>query len=354
MAHYKTRKPVSDAITFSTSPYRGHEQEILEVRNRNRISQQTRAHLDWRYEGEQNEIPSVTFWLRDEQGKAAGMASLIFRPYCIDGEKKNFAVLGDISVDKAFRGTGLSTKLFHFINAYIEENKLTCGFVLPNQVAQKGLSSSGWQTVGKIIPMVCVVNPGKKLQKIFKLNSLSKVASKMLRAMLYRKVSRQIDPSISMSQSSDFDSEFNFFWQQLPKAKMVFRDRSAASLQWRYKRQPGAQYSIHKFFRGSQFVGYIVTSISSHDGLCLVSDFLVAEIELAQPCMALFLKQAMRNPEIETVRVVLNEKNIYVASLDQVGFFKRDPASVFQVYKPQEPLIADVDAWFTMAGDKDA
>lgn len=354
MAHHQTRKLVSDAITFSTSSYRGYEQEILDVRNRNRISQQTRAHLDWRYEGEQKEIPSMTFWLRDAQGKAVGMASLIFRPYIVDGVKKYFAVLGDISVDKELRGAGLSTKLFRFINDYIEENKISCGFVLPNQVAQKGLSSSGWQTVGKIIPLVCVVNPSGKLRKVLKLRMLSLIVSKLLRAMLDWKLSRKIDPAISMSSSSDFDSEFDLFWQKQPKAKMVFRDRCAASLQWRYKKQPGANYLIHKFYRGNKFIGYIVTSFSSHDGLCLVSDFLVAEVESSQPCMALFLKEALGNPKIATVRVVLNENNKYVALLEGVGFFKRNPATVFQVYRPQDALISDANAWFTMAGDKDA
>jgi hypothetical protein len=153
---------------------------------------------------------------------------------------------------------------------------------------------------------------------------------------------------------SAFDPDFDKFWQNVPKEDLILHDRSVAALNWRYRKQPGHNYEITKFFKHGQFIGYAVSEITEEDGMCLVSDFIVADPTLVRPCMAAFLRHALKNEKVITVRIVLIEKGEYAHQLWKFSFFRREPLTAFQIYNPADQRMSRPENWFITAGDKDS
>ena len=339
---------------FSVIGYPGNEDRILQMRNRNRPTRRQRQYLDWRYLGEQKEAAPCTFWMHDKSGEPLALASLIFRPYFVDGKKQLFGVLGDISVNQERRGEGLSKELFQFMNQYIERENLPCAFVLPNKAAEKALVSSGWKIVGHMVPLVCVVEPVAKFKKLFRIGFIAQLASFVLRTFARVLIRLQTRPDITMRVVREFDSEFDDLWKTYPKNNLVIHDRSAAALTWRYCKQPDKDFQIAKFYQRGEFIGYAVSDVSEKDGMCLVSDFLVANDKLIQPCMAAFLHGALKNTKVVTIRIVLIEGGKHAKQLWKFSFLKREPTTALLVFHPTDERLQTPSNWFLTAGDKDA
>jgi cellulose synthase/poly-beta-1,6-N-acetylglucosamine synthase-like glycosyltransferase len=304
-----------ETLSISVTGYCGYEEEILTVRNRNRKTPQTRANLDWRYQGEQTGLPPLVFWLRDENGDLLAMGALIFRSYLVAGHERFFAVLGDISVEYQHRGKGLSKELYRRINTYIATHNFDCAFVMPVHLAEKGLAATGWRKIGELSPFVIVTNPTEKFARILKLKPAAKIFSFLVRTLTRKLVALKLQANVSLCETEEFDDEFESFWQSLPKAGTILRTRNRQLLHWRFRQHSDARYSIYKFHASGNFVGYIVSRSSASDGICFIEDFLVAKPDLVQPCMALFLKQALADNRIKTVRIVLVNPSNYVPKL---------------------------------------
>lgn len=345
---------MAEPFSFSVTGYHGHADEILAVRNRNRPTPQTRAHLDWRYVGEPAPEPPQVFWLRAQTGEPAAMAALIFRLYFVDGRETFLPVLGDISVEQKYRGQGLAKELFQKISGQVAQQKFPAAFVMPNAAAEKGLAAAGWTTVDQLTPLVCVTNPTAKFHRRLKLKPLAAAASLVAKKFAQRLVAARIRQDVLLREDSDFDQEFDSLWQSLPKAGMVLRSRQPQVLRWRYQQHPAAKFNIHKFHASDRFVGYAVSHFSAGDGICLIEDFLVTMPDLVAPCLARFLEHAFSNHAIQSVRLIPNRRNHYLPLLQGLGFVKRAPVTTFQILQPHLPLLADPAAWFIMAGDKDA
>jgi hypothetical protein len=123
----------SDTTTlqFNVTGYSGHEDEILQVLNANRPVAMTRRWLDWRY-SHQPDVPAPrVFWIRYGDQPAAGMASVIFRRYWVNGHPRDLAVLGDISLSKKLRGRGLGRELMEFIGRHLIDGPQHAAFVIP-------------------------------------------------------------------------------------------------------------------------------------------------------------------------------------------------------------------------------
>lgn len=342
-----------DQFSFSVTGYTGYEEEIIAIRNRNRDFRQTREYLDWRYLGETTDRPPIVFWIRDSDGKPLAMASLIFRLHIVNARKLYFGVLGDVSVNEEHRRQGLFTRLLNRINEYIIENKLPTAFVITTRQVREILTRAGWTTVGKVAPFICLSQPAAKLPRLFKVPVLGTLASTTLRAIMRLSATWQTKPEISLRNASDFDAEFQKFWDELPKENRILHDRSISALTWRYRNQPGGNYSIGKFYKGESFVGYVVTEMMEGN-VCLLTDFLVASSSLVKPCLAAFLLEKLSDKSISTIRIALVDGSEFARGLWQLGFFPRSEIFFFQVYHPEDECIRDSSKWFVTAGDKDA
>ena len=344
---------MAETYSYSFIPYAGNEETILEVRNRNRRVKQSRTYLDWRFTEPKRSQQPLVFLVKASDGKIVGMVAVIWRQYQVRGESIFFPIMGDIALDESHRGQGLATKLFNFIGEYSRQNNSPGLFVMPNEIASRRLASAGWTTLGQLAPYVCVLDSSKKLKKFLRLGLLVNAGRFIQQSLLKRVLSFHTRSNILIKTVSSFDSDFDTFWKNYPKSKIIVRDRSAATLKWRYSDQPGASYGIQKFYHDNKFVGYAVFDQFTDPGDCLICEFMVAEQSLFNSCLAQFLKQMMSSAGILTVRTILIEDGAAARDLKPFGFVKRSPITPFQIFNAP-PNTLNPDDWFISAGDKDA
>src|SRR5215467_10310942 len=127
-----------------TSGFRGLEAEMLRLRNTNRENPETLAYLNWRYERAPGAPEPILFWLITPAGERIGMAAAVFHPYWVDGERVQVAVIGDISLDSAWRGKGLGQRLLRFMTAHLDEHfPHHPALVIPTESARRAFAEIG-------------------------------------------------------------------------------------------------------------------------------------------------------------------------------------------------------------------
>jgi GNAT superfamily N-acetyltransferase len=156
-------------LSCEASGFHGFEDEMLRLRNTNRDSPETLAYLHWRYERAPGAPEPVLFWLLSPARERIGMAAAIFHPYWIDGQRVQVAVIGDISVDGAWRGRGFGQQLLRFMTAYLDEHfPHHPALVLPTDSARRAFARIGWTTAGALAPLVYLLDPSRYLQPVLR------------------------------------------------------------------------------------------------------------------------------------------------------------------------------------------
>lgn len=341
-----------DPVSFSVTAYSGFEDEVLNLRNRNRAKPRTREYLDWRYLGQKTIIPPVIFWVYSDK-RPVGMAGLIFRPYWINGEIKYIGVLGDISLDSELRGKGIAKDFFIFINSYLNDNSTSFAFVIPNIPAQKTLSSAGWQIQEKLIRHIFMLNPCEKLLSIIKIKSLSNLISVIYKTLIGLKIRYKAKGNYKMEFVNKLDHSFDTFWNNIRKDKLILNDRSASTLTWRYLDHPYSRCRVVKFIAAGNFIAYLIYYIREDRKECIIYDILSNHDTNIEAIIWEFLMYVKKNVEVDMVNLVINQKNRYAAHLGNMGFSKRKGENLFQIYKIVPPDDTAQNDWYITLGDKD-
>ncbi|MDP1879595.1 MAG: GNAT family N-acetyltransferase [Parachlamydiaceae bacterium] len=342
---------MEDKIYFSVTSYLGFEQEVLKVLNRNRSNVHTRQYLDWRYLGENSPHPPIIFWLHMLNGQRVGMASLISRPYWMGDEAARIWVLGDISLDKGLRGKGLGRKLFQFMNSFLEKEFCKGVFVIPNVAAQKTLTQTGWSQPYPFAWFILAIDPVATYFPHLICNPVLVQFSKVWRQLIMKWFSLHCSNQFQLEKIDSFDTSFDDFWHVLEKDGLIIRDRSLVSLRWRFEQHPHHTYQIEAVKVHNKMVGYIVYEINKK-GMCRITDILALSVRFVRPMIALFLKKILKQKEIRTLRIKLNNNHLYCNQLKKLGFIKRIEKDVFQVYDPHNIGLLK-SKWFITVADKD-
>jgi len=343
------------AFSFHVTSYQGFEDEILSLRNRNRAIARDRSYLDWRYLGQKVQNHPEIFWIQALSGAFVGMASLIYRPYWIDDKLYEFMILGDISLDKEYRGTGLADEFFLFIKEHLAKKKFPCALVIPNLAAQKVLSRCGWHEIDKLVHYVLLLNPEEKIFSYLKFKLLSRILSKAYSFLLTIRLKLIQAESFSLHIGVKLNAEFDILWESFGKNNICLRDRSQQSLQWRYGNYPGHEsFFVAQCRSGKDLVAYLIYAVNEETGALNVYDFMAIEKKYISGFIKLFVDHLKADTQLNSIRIIVNKKHPYVDQLKKIGFSPRKGGQVIQTFVPEQfnfPLA--VSQWILTAGDKD-
>lgn len=339
-------------MRISRSSYQGCEEDVLALRNRNRGIKATRSFLDWRYEGEKTQRPPDILWVENSDGLRVGMAGIIYRPYWVNGCIRQVAVLGDISLDEAFRGHGVGLRLFEEISAYIRTQDIYCALVIPTPAALKSLIKAGWCILDQFVWYVWFTDPVKVLSrwKLFP-RAVSPVASRLWLRVLHGLVQRIDTKDLCAEVTNDASLSFDHLWSATSKEGSVLRDRSADNLNWRFRDYPRESFGFTRYLSNGRMIGYIVF-LRDHDD-CIVYDFLVLGKHWVRPVIARFLVDQLKISTIRSVRIKLNAGHPYREEMEGIRGYVR---------RKEEYVLADrvqnIDGarhtWFLTSADKDS
>jgi hypothetical protein len=164
---------------------------------------------------------------------------------------------------------------------------------------------------------------------------------------------RHVQPDCKLDITDTFDPSFTQFWNEFPKQGRVLRDLSRASLESRYASHPHRKFAVAKLMRGTRLIGFLVFNIAPEHQTCFVYDLIANTTEDIECLLALFVSSCMLRSDIGSVRVTLESRHPYIASLRKLYFIRRDSNSsgVYQLHSPG----ADTGSmsWWINAGDKD-
>lgn len=336
------------ACSCVETPYQGFEDELLRLRNSNREQSATREYLDWRYEQEEGAPAPRIFWLLAPTGERIGVATAIFRAYRRDDVRTYVAVVGDISLDPAWRARGLGRQLLqHMTDALAADGSVA--LVLPTEAARKSLQAIGWSTIGELVPRVLLTDVTQRLKRAVRIGWIAACGGRVFKAVMRPRLRKHIESSCQLQLATQFDASFDELWNEHPKRDRVLRDLSSRTLDWRYARHPNTRFEVACLKRGDRLAGYLVFNLAPHYATCFIYDF-VANTEADARClMALFALHCMSLDQQDVIRIVLDDKHPYVPLLSALGFLKREPRVPLQVY----PVTAAQDVWSLSIGDKD-
>ncbi len=339
---------------FETTPYHGFEEEILKLRNRNRSTTRNRSYMDWRYQGMKTRHQPEIYWVKNHAGSFIGMASVIYRPYWINDNKYELMVLGDISLDKDYRGTGLADDFFSFIGEQLLKKSSPCALVIPTISARKVLSRNGWKVKERLIHHVYWMNPFEKVYSFTKIKLAASCLCYAFCCFQNKKLCAIDEEGFSLQIVKNFDQLFDHLWNELDKSKKCLGERTSASLQWRYVDRPGKKFCIVKFFLKKQFIAYLISSLSSETKTCFIYDYICGNPSHFAPTMKVFIRHLQSKGGINSIRMSLNEQHPYSRQLTTAGFMTRKENDLFQIFLPvKSSTLLEGSQWMLSAGDKD-
>jgi len=340
---------------FTVTGYPGHEEEALRIRNANRPFARTAEFAAWHYRSLAGAPEPKVFWVRDATDQAVGMASVVYRPYWVDGRKEYFAVLGDISLASELRGKGIGKQLILFINQYLDQAVPAClGFVMPNAAGEKTVASAGWKSEGRLVLYVMPINLLRKARKMAGQLSARTIKQGAFAAIVRRFLNIYVPKGYSIKFSDTLDDEFGRFWQAYPKAGVVLEDRSAASLEWRYLDKPSHDFLIATIRHHDGLAGYAIIRMTDGQQTCEICDLLVASPHNVECLLAAIIIQCIQLYPVIEARIVLGDRHPYRKHLWKLGFLRRGTCGRYQSYRPDSVTIDPNFSWMVTAGDKDA
>lgn len=334
--------------------YKGHEDQVLHVRNANRETAQSRQYLDWRYRPLQGLPAPHIAWMFSDSGEAVGMAAAIFRSFCVDGVASNVAVVGDISLDQRLRGQGLGQALLAGLTSELGHG--TSGgraLVIPNEAARRSLDGLGWRRAGHLIPHVCPVDPALSLTRRGRNAVLAAALGAPIRGALALSAKLRARKGFAIRLTDEFDETFDHLWARLPKGGLILSDRASATLTWRYQDHPTRRFTVSKLMRGVELRGYVVFETAQPESEWSIQDIVVAD-ESDLPCMlALLIDHCFDSGGVSAIRLALSDAHPYARWLWRLGFVPRASQGAFQVLEPSPPGARFEGRWCLTQGDKD-
>jgi GNAT superfamily N-acetyltransferase len=343
-------------ISIVATTYKGQENTVLQILNLNRPENQTLEYLDWRYLGEKSPIPPVIFWVLNEKGAPVGMSALIYRAYWCNGVKQYVGIRGDTSVNKSLRGQGIGKRLLGEILEHINKSEIKEAFSLANEGSHRASKAAGWMIGETFSPFVLLINPSKKIEEKIKSQMLSQLLGRLYFLKHMLKTLSKNDCRLQLIHVDSFDNDFNTFWNNYNKDEIFLRDRSIPTLEWRYLKHPHKTYEICKIHYDNVMVGFFIYHVVNENGIniCHVVDFIVTQYSLIEVIALKFSRYLYKKfLRLYSVRLPLNDSNLYGPELKKAGFFKRAPDGVItKIFSNTEYWPKDV-RWNITLGDKD-
>jgi hypothetical protein len=289
------------------------------------------------------------------------MAGVVFRPYWFDGERRYVAVLGDVSLDAVLRGRGIGRQLMGYVTDHLRTKHAetdggggepACCFVIPNEALSACLLSCGWEASKSFVWYVWVIDPTYKLDRFLGGRTTPAPARELLRRMSALRLLARRSRELALARVPQVGDAFDRLWERVAKSNMVLRERSAASLRWRYETHPEQAYEFWTVEERAKMVGYLICSYDGH-GTCWVNDLLALRTEHLGSMMRAFLREQSRNRKTRVVRMKLNPNHPYDRELLHCGFIRRSYRDAYQVCWLDRSAREAGTRWFLSAGDKD-
>ena len=142
-----------------------------------------------------------------------------------------------------------------------------------------------------------------------------------------RPVTEDNRSDLYIKELKDFDERFDRLWETVSNEYRVIVKRNSRYLNWRFIKNPGAQYRILGYCNKEELLGYAVLKDYGKD-LQVVDLLTVPETNIGLALINHTIQLAMRQ-DLESVSMWLNPANRLHIELERLGFKPNEPVVYF-------------------------
>ena len=313
----------------------------------------------WFYEN--NPYGDALCWLAKVKGENAcvGSTALFPRRVCLNGRYITAAIAGDYAVAEKHRGFWPAWMLQRAALSELNNTQIDFLYASPNELAEHIMERAGYKIIGSSIRLVKVLRSVDYVQRLVKIQPVSKLLSKPVDIFL-RSISREaytrntgkFDYEVLIS----FDKRFDVLWKEASPYYRIIGERSSRFLNWRFSQCPYLDYKAFALTqkKTNRILGYIVYQIVKKE-LQIADLFLIDMDELFDDLMAQFLRY-QRNQGIDSVSIGYFGNESLVKQMERFSFSRREYHRSFAVYASKESantFLLDRNNWYFMEADND-
>ncbi len=303
--------------------------------------------FDWLYRD--NPFGRARVWVIEDASRRLAGASSAFPRRLRLGERRLAAwVLGDFAVAREHRALGPAVALQRATCERVDEGEVDLWYDFPNRSMMAIHGRMGVKQLGEMVRLVYLLRVDRVVERKVSDGILGKSASKAGNALLaIRDALRKRDASVTVSRySGDFQEPVS---AGIEAEGGVSLERSAAYLNWRYRRDPRGCPAILSAQRGEIEGGFVVFRCGDEDAE-IFDAFAIAEEAFFRE-LALEVIDIARSRGATRVTASLSDQHPFVATLVNLGFSQRDSVPFLVYAKPG--VLAPETRWFLMSGDRD-
>jgi hypothetical protein len=343
------------ALTIRSADLREDRERIIETLRRYLTPLSDAARFDWLYGGNPNGQAAAWIALDERRGETVGVASAFPRRATLAGEAEHCWVLGDFCIHEQYRALGPALQLTRACLAAVDRGSVAFCLDFPSQSMMAIYRRLGIQAFGQMTRYVKVLSWKRRLEAAVSGRGTQALVG-LLGTVVDRWPARRRGPvsggTVTL-EDRDCGAEFDELDRVNRDRASFYLDRSAAYLNWRYRRNPLGRHEILVARQDGQLQGY---AILAPPGLhATIADLVAASDTTA----ALLLEEAARllaARSVVTLSMPVSSSHPAIPLLLRSGFRPRESSPVIRYYRrgfePKGTLSRDV--WPILHGDRDS
>jgi len=253
------------------------------------------------------------------------------------------------------------------------EQSIEFTLYVPNRLSLRGLIRRlDCADLGEVPFLVYPFDMNKLAEHAFRGAALRKLTPQLMRGLCRLAISPRKDPkigaeAIELFRVSNFDPDFDLFWDRIRDKYPSIAVRDSGHMNWRYARAPLRKYAILLARGGDRILGYLISRSATIRGLQsgIIMDFLFESSPLGQTAGHTLLETVMKDFAEEKAHLVCclslshTEEYRVLRSHGFVkcpGLFKPHPFHLIaQIHNTnfKEPCFNNINDWYWTLGDYD-
>jgi hypothetical protein len=307
---------------------------------------------NWLYTKNPHGAPRIWLAVDSANGAAVGAGSAFARRVYMSGQANVAWVLGDFCIADGYRSLGVALKLQRACLQDVDSGAAAFCYDFPSTAMMAVYQRLGIHPSRHMVRFAKPLRVDRKVRELVPTAFLRSAFTTAGNLFLSRSGSNGKHSGVQLSlQQADCGQEFSDLARKIGALYGACTERSAEYLNWRYLRNPLANYEILTARRDGALLAYTIFSHSGEDAA--IVDVFGADEPVTIPALLDALIALLRARAVVTLSAVLIDSHPWIPFFSRAGFKEREKSPVV-VYRPAHGREFEGSKWFLTHGDRDS
>jgi hypothetical protein len=330
---------------------------LIDLLRRNLNASAGTERFDWLYLGSPHGKALAWLAVDEKSGRSIGAAAAFPRKMYVEGSPRLGYVLGDFCIEPSFRTLALALQLQRTCLEELNTVSPPLIYDFPSEKMMAIYTRMGIPTAGRYIRWAKPLRADRQIGNILKQPGLTKWLAAPANRLMERLDLRHVfgsEYTITL-QVEDCGEEFTRLARSVASLYGSCVERSAAHLNWRFRKHPLTHHEFLVARRGEELVGYAVLAHSEHDAR-VVDLFSVGDEPVWMSLLVKVFSRLRAQYYVFTLSLPALETNPWVRLLGKLGFQARECAPIIVRTSKELPIKRNSGApsLFLTDGDRES